>query len=81
MITKEGVRMTRNVFRQFVSDNWGKLLGGLAGLVVSLVFILFGFWRSLFIFLCVALGIYFGRLLDRNEGIRGLLQRFWPDSD
>jgi uncharacterized membrane protein len=78
---KEGVRMTRHIFRQFVAEHWGKILGGLAGLIIGMVFIIFGFWRSLFIFFCVVLGVYLGRMLDRNESMRSLLQRFWPDSD
>ena len=73
--------MTRQVFRQFVTEHWGKIIGGLAGLIIGLVFIIFGFWRSLFIFLCVGLGIYLGMILDRNESLRGLLQRIWPDGD
>lgn len=73
--------MTRQMLRQFVVTHWGKILGGLAGLIISLVIILFGLWRSLFIFVCVGLGIYLGRLLDRNEGLQSVLQRFWPDSD
>jgi uncharacterized membrane protein len=75
------VRVTRKVFRQFVAEHWGKIVGGLAGLIVGLVFIIFGFWRSLFIFLCVGLGVYLGMILDRNESLRGLLQRIWPDGD
>jgi uncharacterized membrane protein len=75
------VRVTRKVFRQFVAEHWGKIIGGLAGLIVGLVFIIFGFWRSLFIFLCVGLGVYLGMILDRNESLRGLLQRIWPDGD
>lgn len=73
--------MTRQALRQFVAEHWGKIVGGLAGLLVGLAIIVFGFWRSLFIFLCVAAGIYIGRLFDRNEGLQSLLQKFWPDRE
>lgn len=73
--------MTKQVLRQFLAEHWGKVIGGLLGLVVGLAIILFGFWRTLFIFFCIALGTYAGKLFDRNERLQGLLNRFWPDSD
>jgi len=73
--------MTQQTMRQFVAHHWGKIIGGLIGLKIGLAVILFGFWRTVFIMLCVALGIYIGRLFDRSEGLRSMLNRFWPDSD
>lgn len=73
--------MSRNTFRQFLSEHWGKVLGGLLGCLIGLIIIVFGFWRSLLLFFCIFAGIYLGRLFDRHEGLQNLLQRFWPDSD
>ncbi len=73
--------MAKQIYRQFLAEHWGKILGGLAGLLVGLVVVIFGFWRSLIIFTFVVLGIYAGRLLDRNDSLRNLFQRFWSDSD
>lgn len=53
-------------------------MGGLAGLVFGLMVIAFGFWRGLFIIICVAAGIFLGRMLERNENLRNMLSRFWP---
>ena len=73
--------MTRQAMRQFVAEHWGKITGGLIGLTVGLCIIVFGFWQSFFIFLCVGLGVFIGRLFDRSEGLRSILNRFWPDRD
>jgi uncharacterized membrane protein len=73
--------MTRQAMRQFVAEHWGKITGGLIGLTIGLCIIVFGFWRSVFIFFCVALGVFVGRLFDRNERLRGILNRFWPEGD
>ncbi len=73
--------MTRQAMRQFVAEHWGKIAGGLIGLAVGLCVILFGFWQSVFILLCVGLGVFIGRLFDRNESLRSILNRFWPDRD
>ncbi|MCR3922081.1 MAG: DUF2273 domain-containing protein [Firmicutes bacterium] len=73
--------MSAKIFRQFLSEHWGKILGGLVGLLIGLSILIFGFWRSLLLFSCIAVGVYLGRLFDRHEGLQGLLQRIWPDSD
>ncbi|EEG78327.1 DUF2273 domain-containing protein [Dethiobacter alkaliphilus] len=73
--------MNSKVLRQFLSDHWGKVVGGLIGLIIGLSIILFGFWRSVLLFTCIALGIYLGRMFDRHEGLQNFLQRVWPDSD
>jgi len=73
--------MTSQEMRRKVSEHWGKIAGGLLGLTVGLSIIAFGFWRSVFIFLCVGLGVLAGRQFDRSEGLRGILNRLWPDRD
>ena len=73
--------MTAKAIRQFLTEHWGKVLGGSIGLLIGLTMIIFGFWRSMLLFVCVALGIYLGKMFDRHEGLQNLLQRFWPDSD
>jgi uncharacterized membrane protein len=78
---KEGVDVSTKELRQFLVAHWGKVVGGLTGLLIGLTIIIFGFWRSLLLFTCIILGIYLGRLFDRHEGLQNVLQRFWPDSD
>jgi uncharacterized membrane protein len=73
--------VSAKAFRQFLSEHWGKVLGGVIGLLIGLTIIIFGFWRSMLLFGCVALGIYLGRMFDRHDGLQNLLHRFWPDSD
>lgn len=73
--------MTGKVMRQFLAEHWGKVLGGLLGLIIGLSIILFGFWQSVLLFLCIILGVYLGKTFDRHEGLQKFLQRVWPDSD
>ncbi len=54
----------QNLLR-FINENLGKILGGFLGLLVAIIIMLFGFWRSLFIFFCVSAGIYLGVWADR----------------
>jgi uncharacterized membrane protein len=78
---KEGVDVSAKLLRQYIADHWGKVFGGGIGLLIGLTIIIFGFWRSLLLFACVALGIYLGRMYDHHEGLQKLLHRIWPDSD
>jgi len=71
--------LAKQVCRQFLAEHWGKIAGGLAGLLVGLVFAVFGLWRSLIILAFVILGVYLGMMLERNDSLRRLLERFWSD--
>lgn len=73
--------MTAKTMRQFLAEHWGKATGGGLGLIIGLAIVIFGFWRSLVLFLCIGLGIFLGRQFDRHEGLLKLLQRIWPDGD
>lgn len=59
--------MERNDFWDFLSRNMGKIVGVLAGLGIALLFLEYGFFKSLFILLCVGVGYYFGSARERRE--------------
>jgi len=67
--------------RRLLAEHWGKVLGGLFGLAVGLSIITYGLWRSLLLFLCIALGVSLGKLYDSHDGLQKILQRIWPDGD
>ncbi|MFY9140936.1 MAG: DUF2273 domain-containing protein [Thermacetogeniaceae bacterium] len=55
---------------QYLLDNHrGKLLGVALGLVVGLLIISFGFWKSLLVIIFVVIGYYLGSRVD--EGGQG----------
>ncbi len=61
----------------FVQENWRKLLGGLLGLLVAVIFVLFGFWKGLFIIFCILAGIFAGSMIEKSEGLRNFFNRLW----
>lgn len=72
----EGVNiLTEHSNLRFINENLGKILGGFLGLLVAIVIVLFGFWRGLFIILCVSAGIYLGAWAEKNEGLSKILDR------
>ncbi|MFO7952374.1 MAG: DUF2273 domain-containing protein [Bacillota bacterium] len=64
-----------------ISKNWGKILGGLLGLIFALLVLYYGFWWSLFIYICIALGIMIGWKLDANKGISGFFKRHFSTKE
>lgn len=49
------------------------LIGGLAGLVVAVLLLTLGFWKTLLIVLCCSLGCFLGGVKDKPAVIRNLL--------
>lgn len=52
-----------------LTEHRGKTIGILLGLIAAILFINYGFWRTLFIILCIALGYCIGKILDDNKNV------------
>jgi len=48
----------------------GKIIGAICGLIFALLVIRFGFMWALFICLCIAVGLFFGKKVDSKIDIR-----------
>lgn len=66
--------MDEQSFLKFIKDNPGKILGGILGLLVAIIIVLFGFLRGLFILLCVSAGVYLGARAEKNESLSKILE-------
>ena len=58
----------------------GKLIGVVLGLVFGLFTIMFGFWNTFFLAICIFAGYFLGRRIDEAEDFRDLIKRFWGNS-
>lgn len=54
------------VIAYLLTEHRGKTIGVSLGLLASILFISFGFWRTLLIFFCILAGYYIGRMIDDN---------------
>ncbi len=59
-------------------ENMGKILGALAGLILGIIFIKYGFFKGLFILICTAAGIYLGSVLEKSNNWEDFLKNLWP---
>lgn len=60
-------------------EHRGKTIGVLLGLLASILFVTFGFWRTVFIIICIAVGYFIGKQLDENKNFDGWLKQMFKD--
>lgn len=70
-------------WEKFISEllkyHRGKLLGILLGLIFGLLTAFFGFWRAVFIAICIIIGYIIGKKLDEHKSFKSLLEKLFED--
>jgi len=66
---------------KFAKENPGKIIGGLIGLLIAIIIVVFGFWRGVFIILCVLAGVAIGARIETNGGFKKLWDRILSQRD
>ncbi len=65
-------------FRDLLIKHWGKIAGALVGLIFALVVVSFGFWKGIFIVICVIAGLILGWYAQEDgSGLRNLLEKIF----
>jgi uncharacterized membrane protein len=64
--------------KEFMRKYSGRLIGSSAGLVVAILFLLLGFFRTLLILICVAAGFFIGLFRDSKEEFLEFVERILP---
>lgn len=72
-----GGKSLEELFHELMERHRGKLLGILGGLVIGLLIIVFGFWKTIFIVLCILIGYFLGRRFDNEGGFSDWWERFF----
>jgi len=57
----------------------GLVIGALIGLVLGVIFLIFGFWKTIIFMVIILLGTFVGLLLDGDGRFTELLSRFNKD--
>lgn len=58
----------------------GKIIGLLCGLLFGIFILSLGFWRGLFLSICIAVGYCIGRLYDKEENFTASLIAILPEN-
>jgi len=64
--------------QDFLANIPRRWIGALIGLFIALLMIWFGFWKLIFILLCVGLGYFVGQHLDGDQSFEQFIQRLFP---
>ncbi len=65
-----GGRTFLEIIRELLETHRGKVLGAIFGLIIGLLIIVFGFWKTVFIIFCILIGYFLGKRFD-DEGSPG----------
>ncbi len=67
--------MLDKIIVYILTEHRGKTIGVTLGLLASILFINFGFWRTIFVVFCILAGYQIGKQLDENTDLE-----FWMNN-
>lgn len=70
--------MDRKMLEEIWQLHSGKIVGVTIGFAIGLLILTFGFFRTLFILLCVIAGYIVGKRIDEKEDIMDILDKLLP---
>ncbi len=59
-----------------LENHCGKVIGLVLGLIAGILVINYGFWKALFIALCIIGGFFIGKAIDENIDVDNWFKRF-----
>jgi len=72
---------TKSATTHWLSSNFpgheNAVFGGICGLVVALLIFIIGFWKALFVVICVLVGVAIGQYMDGNPTVVKAFRRFF----
>lgn len=71
--------MWERILSYILQEHRGKAIGIVLGLIAGIIFITYGFWRSLFIILCIVLGYLIGKRVDENKSFETWLKQMFKE--
>jgi uncharacterized membrane protein len=63
----------------FFSGCKGRTIGILSGLLLGILILTLGFWKSVLLALCIGLGYWLGSFHDRKENFLAFLDKILPN--
>ena len=73
--------MLERIILYVLTEHRGKALGIILGLIASILFISYGFWRTIFIIFCIFLGYVIGKKLDENANLETWIKNLFRTKD
>jgi uncharacterized membrane protein len=64
--------------KEFMRKYLGRIAGSAAGLVIAILFLTLGFFRTVLILICIGVGFFFGMFRDSREEFLEFVERILP---
>lgn len=71
--------MWERLLTLIVEEHRGKAIGILLGLIASILFVSYGFWKTIFIIFCLFAGYFVGKKIDENKSLESWIQKIFKD--
>lgn len=68
--------MIEDFIREIWENHRGKTIGVIFGLIIGLLLINFGFWKTLLLAIMVFIGYVVGNRIDQQDDFKEIIQRF-----
>ncbi len=67
------------MFQKYLEEHPGKLVGLILGILVGIIFLLVGFWKTVIFIGFISIGLYIGKKFDNREDFRDIIEKILPD--
>ena len=61
--------------QKFWQERRREIIGGIVGLIIGIIIITLGFFKTLVLSICITIGYYLGKKADNKEDIIQLIER------
>lgn len=70
--------MMSEIIKELWDNYRGRLIGAGLGLLVGIMFLLLGFFQTVFLLICISIGYFVGQRIDNKEDLMDILDRLLP---
>ncbi|MGI5850802.1 MAG: DUF2273 domain-containing protein [Clostridiales bacterium] len=70
--------MDKEFFTKAWQEHKGRIVGVSLGLIVGIVFVTIGFWKTVILLMCVGIGYWLGGMTDKQEKFMNFLDKILP---
>lgn len=67
------------VIQEIWKNHRGKAIGVILGLLFGIFTTIFGFWKTVFIAICIGIGYVLGKRADEKGSLQYLIERWFGD--
>ncbi len=64
--------------KKLLENNYGKVIGSVTGFIIALLFLVIGFFKTIFLLIFIISGYYIGSKIDNRESLIELLDKILP---